>query len=130
MGTLTKLRLRRRNPADRHARLLDAIAACALPSLAAGRSGRGDEALRRQRLLAGGRLLVGSLATLAEAFPQSRLTLDPVGAVFGEAGLGPVSHAVASGLEGMLFAGCVVAAIARVRSSAASGDLDGRADGL
>lgn len=81
-------------------------------------------------VLAGGRLLVGSLATLAEAFPQSRLTLDPVGAVFGEAGLGPVSHAVASGLEGMLFAGCVVAAIAWVRSSAASDDLDGRADGL
>lgn len=71
-------------------------------------------------VLAGGRLLVGSLATLAQAFPQSRLTLAPVGAVFGEAGLGPVSHAAASGLEGMLFAGCVVAALAWVRSRAVS----------
>lgn len=71
-------------------------------------------------VLAGGRLLVGSLATLAQAFPQSRLTLTPIGAVFGEAGLGPVSHAAASGLEGMLFAGCVVAALAWVRSRAVS----------
>ncbi len=63
-------------------------------------------------VVAGGRLLVGSLQTLAQAFPDTRLTLDPVGALFGETGLGPVSHAVASGLEGLLFAGCVVAAIA------------------
>jgi DNA-binding winged helix-turn-helix (wHTH) protein len=63
-------------------------------------------------VLIGGRLLVGSLQTMAEAFPGSRLTLDPVGALFGEAGLGPVSHAVASGLEGLLFSACVVASLA------------------
>jgi DNA-binding winged helix-turn-helix (wHTH) protein len=66
-------------------------------------------------VLTSGRLLVGSLATLAEAFPQSRLTLAPVGQLFGEVGLGPVSHAVASGLEGLLFGGCVVAALAMTR---------------
>ncbi|WP_051651382.1 winged helix-turn-helix domain-containing protein [Brevundimonas bacteroides] len=68
-------------------------------------------------VLIGGRLLVGSLQTLAQAFPDSRLTLEPVGALFGEPGLGPVSHAAASGLEGMLFAGCVAAAIALTRRS-------------
>jgi DNA-binding winged helix-turn-helix (wHTH) protein len=67
-------------------------------------------------VLTGGRLLVGSLATLAEAFPQSRLRLEPVGALFGEAGLGPAAHTAASGLEGALFAGCVVAALAMIRS--------------
>lgn len=62
--------------------------------------------------LIGGRLLIGSLETLARAFPDSRLTLEPVGALFGETGLGPVSRAVASGLEGLLFSACVVVAIA------------------
>ena len=68
--------------------------------------------------LTGGRLLVGSLEPLAQAFPASRLTLGPVGALFGETGLGPVSHAVATALEGGLFAACVVAAIALANKTA------------
>jgi DNA-binding winged helix-turn-helix (wHTH) protein len=61
--------------------------------------------------LTGGRLLGGSLALLAAEFPQSRLRLDAVGALFGESGFGPVSHVVTAGLEGALFAGGLVAAM-------------------
>lgn len=61
--------------------------------------------------LAGGRLMGGSLDLLARAFPQSRLRLDQLGALFGESGFGPVSQTVMAGLEGALFAGCVVGAM-------------------
>ena len=57
--------------------------------------------------LLGGRLMGGSLDLLARSFPESRLRLDPIGALFGEAGLGPVSLLVTSGLEGLLFGACV-----------------------
>ena len=61
--------------------------------------------------LLGGRLLGGSLNLLAGHFPQSRLRLDKLGAVFGETGFGPVTELAASALEGALFAGCVVGAM-------------------
>jgi hypothetical protein len=60
---------------------------------------------------AGGRLLGGSLASLAGAFRQSRLRLDGLGSWFGEQGFGPVTNAVTATLEGMLFTAGVVAAI-------------------
>lgn len=60
--------------------------------------------------LAGGRLMGGSLDHLARTFPASQLRLDGVGALFGEAGFGPVSQLVTAALEGALFAGCIVAA--------------------
>jgi hypothetical protein len=53
----------------------------------------------------------GSLASLADAFPDSRLRLDGIGAMFGEARFGPVSQAVTAGLESALFASLVVAAM-------------------
>jgi DNA-binding winged helix-turn-helix (wHTH) protein len=56
----------------------------------------------------GGRLMGGSLDLLARQFPTSRLSLDPIGGLFGEAGFGPVSQAVTGGLEGALFCGFVV----------------------
>jgi DNA-binding winged helix-turn-helix (wHTH) protein len=62
--------------------------------------------------LLGGRLMGGSLDLLASSFPGSRLRLDPIGALFGESGFGPVSQVVTGGLEGMLFGGCVVGAMA------------------
>ncbi|QNM84132.1 transcriptional regulator [Sphingomonas sabuli] len=62
--------------------------------------------------LLGGRMMGGSLAQLARSFPDSRLRLDQIGALFGEADFGPVSQAVLAGLEGALFAGCVVGAMA------------------
>jgi DNA-binding winged helix-turn-helix (wHTH) protein len=70
--------------------------------------------------LAGGRLLGGSLDLLARAFPDSRLRLDPIGALFGESGFGPVSQAATGALEGALFGACLVGAmiIARRRLSA------------
>ena len=57
----------------------------------------------------------GSLDLLARQFPQSRLSLAPIGAVFGETGFGPVSQVVTGGIEGLLFGGCVVGAMMLAR---------------
>lgn len=65
--------------------------------------------------LAGGRLMGGSLDALARSFPQSRLRLDPIGALFGESGFGPLSQMVTAGLEGALFGACVVGAMILTR---------------
>jgi len=65
--------------------------------------------------LSGGRLLGGSLDLFARDFPASRLRLDQIGAIFGETGLGPVSHAFTSILEGALFGACVVGAMILAR---------------
>ncbi|WP_447725088.1 winged helix-turn-helix domain-containing protein [Sphingomonas koreensis] len=65
--------------------------------------------------LIGGRLLAGSLALLAEQFPNSRLRLDQIGGLLGEAGFGPVSLALSATLEGTLFGACTVGAIALAR---------------
>ena len=65
--------------------------------------------------LLGGRLMGGSLDLLARQFPNSRLRLDQIGALFGESGFGPVSQAVTGSLEGALFGGCLVAAMILAR---------------
>ncbi len=59
----------------------------------------------------GGKLLGGSLEQLAGVFPQSRLRLDQIGAVFGKSGFGQISQIVSGGIEGMLFAACVATAM-------------------
>jgi DNA-binding winged helix-turn-helix (wHTH) protein len=61
--------------------------------------------------LLGGRLMAGSLDLLARHFPNSRLRFDQVGGLFGEAAFGPVSQAVTSALEGILFGGCIIGAM-------------------
>lgn len=61
--------------------------------------------------LIGGHLMGGSLQLLVGRFPGSRLSLDPIGGLFGEAGFGPLSQAVTGALEGALFCACVVAAM-------------------
>jgi DNA-binding winged helix-turn-helix (wHTH) protein len=61
--------------------------------------------------LAGGRMFGGSLDLLARSFPESRLRLDEMGGLFGETGFGPISQMVSGGLEGLVFAGCIIAAI-------------------
>jgi DNA-binding winged helix-turn-helix (wHTH) protein len=61
--------------------------------------------------LAGGRLLGGSLVSLAATFPGSRLRLDALGQLFGEDHFGRLSQAVAGALEGGLFAAGLVAAM-------------------
>ena len=68
--------------------------------------------------LLGGRLMAGSLDLLARTFPDSRFRLDPVAALFGEQGFGPVSQLATAGLEGALFGGCVVGAMILARRSA------------
>jgi DNA-binding winged helix-turn-helix (wHTH) protein len=67
----------------------------------------------------GGRLLGGSLDLLAGVFPQSRLRLDQIGALFGESGFGRISQIVTGGLEGMLFASCITFAILLARQQLA-----------
>lgn len=61
--------------------------------------------------LYGGRLMAGSLDSLARHFPGSRLRLDHVGGWFGEDGFGLVSQMVTGCLEGALFGGCLIAAM-------------------
>ena len=58
----------------------------------------------------GGRLLGGSLALLAESFPDGRLHLDSLGAV-----LGPFAASVMNALEGAWFSLCLVAALMLAR---------------
>lgn len=88
-----------------------------VPSFAAG--GLAGAAAGAVVPLLGGRLMGGSLDLLARQFPESRLSLDPIGAVFGEVGFGPVSQVVTGGIEGLLFGGCVVGAMMLARRLAA-----------
>jgi hypothetical protein len=60
--------------------------------------------------MTGGRLLGGSLASLAESFPDSRLHLDPLGAV-----LGPCAAGATSALEAAWFSLCLVGALLLAR---------------
>ena len=68
----------------------------------------------------GGRLMGGSLDLLSDTFPDSRLRIDPIGALFGEADFGPVSQIATGALEAALFAGCVVGAMMLATRSAAT----------
>ena len=61
--------------------------------------------------LLGGRMMGGSLDLLAHSFPNSRLRLDQVGALFGEHGFGPIAQAATGALEGALFGACIVGAM-------------------
>jgi DNA-binding winged helix-turn-helix (wHTH) protein len=67
----------------------------------------------------GGRLMLGSLDLLERGFPGSRIRLDVISRIFGEASFGPVTLAVTAALEGALFTAGVVAAMqfARRRDS-------------
>ena len=72
--------------------------------------------------LAGGRLMGGSLDSLARNFPGSRLDLGKIGAAFGENGLGPISRTVTGALEGFLFAAGIVGAMILAWRSLDDGD--------
>lgn len=61
--------------------------------------------------LLGGRLMGGSLDLLARSFPDSRLRLDQIGALFGEHGFGTIAQAATGMLEGALFGACIVGAM-------------------
>lgn len=65
--------------------------------------------------LVGGRLMLGSLDLLAHDMPGSRLRLDQINSLFGEASFGPVTRTVTSALEGALFAAGVVGAMLTAR---------------
>jgi hypothetical protein len=55
--------------------------------------------------------MAGSLDLLAHTFPDSRLRLDQISALFGETAVGPITRLVTSCLEGALFSACVVGAM-------------------
>jgi hypothetical protein len=55
-------------------------------------------------VLLGGRLMLGSLESLGDAFPGSQLRLDALGFI-------PSVHIVTAAIEAGLFCGCVVAAM-------------------
>jgi DNA-binding winged helix-turn-helix (wHTH) protein len=65
--------------------------------------------------LMGGRLMGGSLALLAESFPESRLHLDLLGGLFGEVRFGIITQVMTAGLEGAVFIACVVGAMVLAR---------------
>ena len=71
--------------------------------------------------LAGGRLMAGSLDLFARTYPDSRLRLDQLAAMFGDAGFGRTSLMFANLLEGALFGACIVAAIALARKARLGG---------
>lgn len=62
-------------------------------------------------VLAGGRLMLGSLELLSSGFPGSRLRLDELSRPFAEPMLNRLVHVLAGGIEVGLFAGCVVGAM-------------------
>lgn len=61
--------------------------------------------------LMGGRLMAGSLDLLVRSMPGSRLSLEPIGTLFGERGFGPVSLMATSALEAALFSAGIVSAM-------------------
>jgi DNA-binding winged helix-turn-helix (wHTH) protein len=67
--------------------------------------------------LLGGRMMGGSLDLLARNFAESRLRLDQIGHLFGEATFGRMSQIVTASLEAALFGGCVVGAMMIARRS-------------
>ncbi len=71
--------------------------------------------------LLGGRLMGGSLDLLARSMPGSRLRLDTIGGVFGEAGFGAISRVVTGGIEGGLFAACIAGAMWLARRGVSAG---------
>lgn len=63
-------------------------------------------------VIAGGRMMGGSLEILERSFPGSHVRLDSIGHLFGESGFGAISQRVTGALEGALFGAFVVAAMA------------------
>lgn len=51
-----------------------------------------------------GRMMAGSLESLAAAFPASQFGLEAISGALGEKGLGPIGLALTSALEGAIFA--------------------------
>lgn len=65
----------------------------------------------------GGRMLAGSLDLVSHGYPDSRLSLDRIGAMFGESGLGPVTQTVTAAMEGGLFGACLIGVMVVARRS-------------
>ncbi|WP_412062113.1 winged helix-turn-helix domain-containing protein [Rubrivirga sp. IMCC45206] len=68
----------------------------------------------------GGHLMGGSLDLVARTFPGSRLRLDALGRLFGEADFGPVAQSALGGVEGLVFGACVAGALVAARAALAA----------
>lgn len=66
-----------------------------------------------------GRMMAGSLESLVAAFPSSQLRVEGITRHLGEAGLGPIGHALTSAFEGAVFSVGVIWGVATVESEAA-----------
>lgn len=65
--------------------------------------------------LAGGQLFAGSLKSLEASFATSRLRLDALGSLFGDAGMGTTTQALLGGVEALLFGICLVGGLVLAR---------------
>ncbi len=74
--------------------------------------------------VSGGHLLGGSLDLLAQSFSDSRITLDAFGRYFGEVRFGRTTQIVLAGIEGLIFAGCVVGAFVASRTARRTAVID------
>lgn len=68
--------------------------------------------------LLGGRMLAGSLASLADSFARSQLEPARIGALLGESGFGPLSQGLSAMLEAALFAAAICWSIRRFSAAA------------
>jgi hypothetical protein len=59
--------------------------------------------------------MLGSLELVAETFPRSRLKLDQIALLFGEAKVGTLTRFGTTILEAALFSACVVGAMMLAR---------------
>jgi DNA-binding winged helix-turn-helix (wHTH) protein len=66
--------------------------------------------------LLGGRLMLGSLAVLAQVFPGSRLHVEQFWRLFGEKDFGPTTRLISAALECALFSSFVVTAMVLAQS--------------
>lgn len=64
---------------------------------------------------AGGQLFAGSLKSLEGSFATSRLRLDALGSLFGDADLGTTTQALLGGVEALLFGICLVGGLVLAR---------------
>lgn len=71
--------------------------------------------------LAGGELFAGSLKNLTATFAGSRLHVDALGRVFGDAAFGTLTQALLGGVEALLFATCVVGGCVWARQASSGG---------
>lgn len=126
IGTDAFLLLFGKTPADMTGAFEGLLLGAAIGLAVAFTFGHGSVSIRRAALVGclttgvagalvpvlGGQMLGGSLELLTLSFPNSQLRFGEIGLFFGENGFGPIAQVVTGALEGILFGGSTVAAMA------------------